>query len=227
MAQIKTVLITGATGNVGVACNEHFTDQNWETMQWSKRGGECVYPVDLARWHSSAYALTKTPKFDMVIMAHGYQKPSLIQHFSEALWCDILHNNLTSCVALTSNLIKLDKLNPGALLVYCSSIQANTPRVGRGAYAAAKAGLEAFMKTTAVELAPQNVRAVALRLGQLTKTMGGVQFSDDERAKLEARAMLPWVNPNDVAKLCLDLYSQNSMTGCVIDLDSGHGQNVW
>ena len=39
----------------------------------------------------------KTPKFDMVVMAHGYQKPSLIQHLNESLWFEVLYNNLTVC----------------------------------------------------------------------------------------------------------------------------------
>jgi 3-oxoacyl-[acyl-carrier protein] reductase len=227
MFNVKTVLVTGATGNIGRACNMYFTDHNWEVVQWSKRDAECVHPVDLARWHSSSYALHKTSKLDMVIMAHGMQVPSLIGSLTDTLWSDIIANNLTSCVALTTNLVQLAKLNPGALIVYCSSIQANTPRTGRGAYAAAKAGLEAFSKTVAVELAPQGVRSIALRLGQLTKTMGGVQFSEAERVKLEARALLPWVDPDAVAKFCYDLYDQPSMTGCVIDFDSGHGISVW
>lgn len=224
---MKTILITGATGNVGIACNEYFTDQHWDVTQWSRRGIECVHAVDLARWHSAGYALHRTGKFDMVVMAHGTQSPSLIQNMTDVLWVDVLANNLTSCVALTSNLVQLEKLNPGALLVYCSSIQAHTPRAGRGAYAAAKAGLEAFMKTAAVELAPQGIRTVALRLGQLTKTMGNIQFSAAETTRLQERALLPWVAPEAVAKLCHDLYSQTSMTGCVLDLDSGHGINIW
>ena len=227
MSYYKTTLITGATGNVGQACNYYFTDHNWRVIQWARHGAECVYQVDLTDWQASCNQLGKTPKLDMVIMAHGVQKPSLIAHLNADLWSEIITHNLTGCVALTSNLVNMDKLNPGALIVYCSSIQAHSPRAGRGAYAAAKAGLEAFMKTAAVELAPSKVRAVALRLGQLTETMGGISFDPAEKAKLEARALLPWVEPDAVAKLCYDLYSQTSMTGCVLDLDSGHGIAVW
>jgi NAD(P)-dependent dehydrogenase (short-subunit alcohol dehydrogenase family) len=142
-------------------------------------------------------------------------------------WLSIWYDNTSSCIGLTQALVKEQKISRGGLIVYCSSIQANTPRKGRGLYAASKAALEAFGKTVAVELADQGIRCVTLRLGQLTETMGGVVFGAEERSRLEQRALLPWVDPGDVAKLCFDLYEQKSLTGTVIELDSGHGRNVW
>lgn len=221
----KRLLLTGATGNVGQACREVFAD--WAITAWSKHGLDDTLGVDLQRWQASAYQLRHvTEPFDLVIMAHGTQQPQRLADITEDNYNNIVGNNLTSCVALTNALVQKQLLAPGSLLIYCSSIQATTPRVGRGLYACAKAGLEAFMRTAALELAPQT-RAIALRLGQLTTTMGGIEFTTTERVVLQARALLPWVEPLAIAKLCLNLYEQPSMTGCVLDVDSGQGRNVW
>jgi NAD(P)-dependent dehydrogenase (short-subunit alcohol dehydrogenase family) len=224
----KSILITGATGNVGKAASTIFQAHSWDVARWSYSGKDNTTALNLASWYAPFYAGIRQslPEVDMVLMAHGTQKPCLVQDMTDTLWYSIINNNLTSCVSLTSSLIKNKKLKDNALIVYCSSLQANTPRSGRGAYAAAKAGLEAFAKTVAVEVAP-HARVVVLRLGQLTETMGGIVFGESEKKALQERALLSWVNPMEVAQLCYDLYGQNSMTGCVLDLDSGQGHQVW
>lgn len=225
------VLITGSTGNIGKEVALLAAKNNWSCDKVHRKNipsEEGARGVDLTRWYASDYYIQYTNKegYDLVVMAHGTQKPMRIVEMTPTSWCDILDSNLTSCVALTQALVRHGRLKEGSLIVYCSSIQSNTPREGRGAYAAAKAGLEAFAKVAAAELAP-NTRVVALRLGQLTKTMNGVVFDPEQLEKLQKRSLLPWVEPAEVAQLCFDLYKQKSITGSIIDLDSGHGRNIW
>ena len=224
----KRVLITGATGNIGKVCVEHADGLDWQVRGASRHGVPDlrIDAVDLTRWGVVDYWTYCQQPFDLVIMAHGVQVPATAKQLTEDMWRSVLDNNLSATVALTHALICHQKLASGSLVVYCSSIQSYTPRAGRGAYAAAKAGLEAFGKTVAAELAPET-RVISLRLGQLTKTMAGIEFPEAECAKLEARTLLPWIDPVDVAKLIWTLYEQPGMTGCVIDVDSGHGRNVW
>jgi 3-oxoacyl-[acyl-carrier protein] reductase len=214
-------LITGATGNVGTACLELANELHWEHVEIARALG-----INLCSWPKTNLFIFQQQPFDLVIMAHGFQNPMRIAEYTDSSWHTIVDGNLGSCASLLNALVVNKKLYPGSLLVFMSSIQAVSPRAGRGAYAAAKAGVEALMKTAAAELAPKT-RAVALRMGQLTTMMDGVQFSEEERKNLEKRALLPWVAPYDVARLCFDLYKQSSLTGAVIDLDSGHGRNVW
>ena len=225
---MKRVLITGATGNIGQACVVYADSLQWLIRGVSRHGSDDprIDAADLSRWDVVNYWTYCQQPFDLVIMAHGVQIPATVEHLTEDVWQAVLSNNLSSAVALTHTLKCHEKLTDDSLIVYCSSIQAYTPRAGRGAYAAAKAGLEAFGKVVAAELAPQT-RVISLRLGQLTETMAGIEFPVEERVKLESRMLLPWVMPTDVAKLIWALYEQKSMTGCVIDVDSGHGRNVW
>jgi len=221
-------LISGATGNIGQALIPLAREKDWQTVGVARHAQPnfAIAPLDLTDWATTASWVSQQAPFDLVVMAHGVQQPNQLCALTKRSYLDVITNNLDSAVSLTCALVQQHKLEPNALLIYCSSLQAATPRGGRGAYAIAKAGLEALARTVAVELTPC-ARAIALRLGQLTTPMKGIQFTPEEQVSLQRRALLPWVAPEDVAQLCLDLYWQRSLTGCVIDVDSGQGRNVW
>lgn len=236
------ILITGGTGNIGKAVIRYIykytasnTHEDIDFTAISRNGGlieaddnvVAVESLDLNRsWdYLRLWVREQKEQFDLVVVAHGTQRPATIKHMVESNWYSIWYDNLSSVVGLVQALVKENKLTPNALIVLCSSIQANTPRVGRGMYAMAKAALEAFAKTIAIELAP--IRCVALRLGQLTETMANIEFDPIEKNKLEKRALVDWVDPKEIAFLIFSLYHTSSITGCIIDVDSGHGRNVW
>ena len=232
MAYTKRLLISGVTGNIGQALTQIACKQDWQITGVARHASPHISPnismwsLNLTDWDTTRSWVQIQEPFDLVVVAHGIQQPNWLLELTEPSYLNVTKNNLDSAVSLTCALIQQYKLKPNALIIYCSSLQAATPRVGRGAYAIAKAGLEALARVVAVELAP-NRRAIALRLGQLTTPMQGIQFAPFEQLSLQQRALVSWVTPKDVAKLCLDLYWQKSMTGCVIDLDSGQGRNVW
>ncbi len=229
----KHILITGATGNLGSALVNYVQTLNnldankpdWHITAWSKHGANDSTALDLTRWYASAYALHHCQPFDLVVMTHGLHSTLGIAEYTPEQTNLILQTNLTSCIALTHNLVTLKKLNSGALLIYCSSIQANTPRKNRGLYAITKAGVEALAKSVAQELAP--VRAVALRLGSFTTPMNHEQTLEPGDSYLTSRCLVDRLNPAEVAKFCVELYAHKSLTGCVIDYDAGMGRNIW
>ena len=225
------ILITGATGNIGRACIDEAVARNCYYNGIARHNTTIhhVYSVDLCLWDDTEEFLLDRQnndiEYDLVVMAHGTQQAMELRNFNEDYIIDMIDDNLLSFINLTAQLGKYGMVNDSGLIVYCSSIQSTNPRTGRGAYAIAKAGIEALARITAVEYAP--IRAIALRLGQLTETMKGVSFDNTQRSQLEARSPLPWVNPRDVAKLCFDLYGQKSLTGATLDLSSGHILNIW
>ena len=220
------VLVTGATGNLGRALMAYAHEHSVEAVGTSRYGRDGSVALNLSRWGAATYLLIKQAPFDLVVMTHGIGNVTLVGNMTPAVWHTVIDTNLTSCVALTQALLEWKKLNPGALVIYCSSIQANTPRAGRAAYAVSKVGLETLCKVVAAELAPHG-RAIALRLGQMEKTMSNIVFSESERQVLEQRAYRPWLPVQEVAELCWDLYKQSSLTATVIEVDSGQGRNVW
>ena len=222
------VLITGATGNIGHACVQEAVTRHWDYDGIARHSLATphVYSVDLCVPEAvETFLIGHGVRYDLVVMAHGTQCARPLCEFDEDYILGMMDNNLLSFINLTSWLARGHVVNDGGLIVYCSSIQASNPRAGRGAYAICKAGIEALARSAAVEMAP--VRTVAFRLGQLTETMKGVSFDPVQRQSLEARSILPWVEPCDVAKLCFDLYTQKSLTGATLDLSSGHILNIW
>ena len=227
-------LVTGCTGQVGKAVIELLLSQGWEAVGVARRIDRALnttmfraISVDLADPDDISQSIPRKPLLDLVVMTHGTQHGVTIGDPAFESWYrEIVDNNLTSAVHLTNHLIFNNQLNPGSLIIYCSSIHATQPRRGRSPYAIAKAGLEALTRSVAIEQAPK-VRAVALRLGQLEKPMKGISFTPEQEAAIKECTPLKWVSPSEVAALCLALYEQKSMTASVIDLDSGHHINVW
>lgn len=238
-------LVTGATGNVGRKATVHLLENGWNVVSVSRsitapipdewkdqyrnlethRLSLCI-DIDI-----NTFLINQAP-FDLVIMAHGVQQPAELgtANFIDTYYA-VMDGNLTSAVYLTQALIEQDKLNEGALIVYCSSIHSTQPRKSRGPYAIAKAGLEALTKIAAVEGAGY-WRAIGLRLGQLENdgqpaTMKGIRFSPEQLETLKSRCLTPWVKTENIAKLCLSLYEQTEISGAILDVDSGHSLNIW
>ena len=164
--------------------------------------------------------------YDLIVLANGVQEPTSLVDVSERGAERIIWGNLTFTLGIVKH--TLEKINPGALYVFFSSIQATQPRHGRGVYAASKAGIEGLMRATAVEAGEINGgRAVALRIGQMTTQMKNVHFDERQKQQLQWLAPLGWTTPEDIATLCLDLYSQPSLTGSVIEISGGQNLNVW
>jgi NAD(P)-dependent dehydrogenase (short-subunit alcohol dehydrogenase family) len=238
---MKRILITGITGNLGRAAAKYFGDEGWEVDGVSRSASllhpaargikgvqmNSVFPVDLANWtETENYIQSRESEYDIVFMTHGTQQKVLISEFNWGNFEDIIGNNLNSAAILSMALMRYDKLNPSALVVYCSSIQASQPRAGRGLYAIAKSGLEALTRTMAVELAPEG-RAIALRLGQMESTMKGITFTPEDEKAIREYTPLPWVSFEDTARLVLNLYAQPSISGEVIEISSLHKFGIW
>jgi len=220
----KSILITGHTGNLGSACVEYFKSKDWNVTSISRSNGVDLSNHEQIERYLGAY---RGPTFDVILMTHGIVDSIRIDKMQGEDWNKIIDNNLLSSLMLTSYLLRLDGfLSENALIVYCSSIQADLPRAGRYLYGLSKLGLELLAKSVHVEHSPK-IRSIALRLGQMEKLMAGRTFSDEERKSIENYTPLPWVNCTDVAKLVECLYEQKSMSGTVVNVDSGHNLSVW
>jgi NAD(P)-dependent dehydrogenase (short-subunit alcohol dehydrogenase family) len=228
------ILITGITGNLGKAAWNVFSDAGWQISGLSREKSishsgwaTCVDSgVNLSYWQEVETFIDHAEPFDLVFMTHGTQQKVMIPDFTQTAWERVVDNNLKSAAILSSALLKCGRLEPGCLVVYCSSIQATQPRAGRGLYAVAKGGLESLARTMAVELAPDG-RAIALRLGQMAETMKGISFTPEDAEAIKGFTPLPWVNFENTARLVLNLYSQPSISGVIYDIDSLHHLSIW
>jgi 3-oxoacyl-[acyl-carrier protein] reductase len=111
----------------------------------------------------------------------------------------------------------------GGRIVNWSSISAVGGTAGGAAYAAAKAGVDAFSQSLAVELGPHGITVNSLRPGSVRTPM--LAHLDDEAVEAET-ARIPigrWGEPGDVAAVVSFLASDEAawLTGASIPVDGG------
>jgi NAD(P)-dependent dehydrogenase (short-subunit alcohol dehydrogenase family) len=226
MAQDR-LLVIGATGNIGSAALALSRYMGYEAEGFSRYAPSPLASIDARNYDQVCGFLSGREGYDLILFAQGVQQPKGLETLTVAGWDAIRGSNLDASVITTLALIQKEKIRENGLLVYFSSIQASNPRCGRAAYAAAKGGLESFMRAVAVELAP-NARAVVLRLGQLTSGMAGISFTEEEYGALEERTLRGFTTPREAALFAFSLRRDvPHLTGAVISLDGGHQLNVW
>lgn len=101
----STVLIAGASGLVGVACVDRFLDDGWEVIAVSRRQPEVFSdkpfehrPIDLRDADATREALQDLSRVTHVVYTAVYEKPGLVQGWTER---DQMDTNL----AMLRNLI--------------------------------------------------------------------------------------------------------------------------
>jgi len=214
---MKRSLVIGSSGNLGKAMMAAAEGLGWEAIGACRATGFDVRaPRELPEG-----------EFDLVVFAQGVQEKVMLPEVDEEKAVNILDSHLLGSVLTTAALVREEKLKKGALIVYCSSIQAVAPRPGRILYAAAKAGLEGLARAVAAELAP-DVRAVALRLGQFEHSMKGIRFSPEDMEYLKSRPLSRDLIPEqEIASFIISLYDHPHVNGAVIDMSGGHLLNIW
>jgi len=116
-----------------------------------------------------------------------------IEHYDVPTWCRVLHVNLTAAFALTQVLLPALRASADASIIFTSSGVARAPRAYWGAYAVAKAGLEALSQILADELSGSSpVRVNALNPGPVRTRMRAQAFPAEDAATLaRPEAVLP------------------------------------
>jgi NAD(P)-dependent dehydrogenase (short-subunit alcohol dehydrogenase family) len=165
---MSTALIWGASGGIGRALVTLLRNQEWTV------GAVSRHPHDLAdltdfRYeadagdafsaHQAVYtAAQELPAVDLWIYAAGDILSSPVADLAPVDWKRILDANLTG--AYTSTHLSLPLLAEKAHLMYVGAYSEKLRLPGLSAYAAAKAGLEAFAAALAKEQRERRVTVV-------------------------------------------------------------------
>jgi 3-oxoacyl-[acyl-carrier protein] reductase len=134
-------------------------------------------------------------------------------------WSAVIETDLTAAFRLTRRALKSMMRARSGRIVNISSVVALRANPGQSNYAAAKAGLIAFTKTAAVEVARRGVTINAVAPGWIeTEMTAGV--SDDLLKAVPARRA---GKPEEVAACVRFLVSEQAgyVTGAVLSVDGG------
>ena len=237
----KTILVTGAASGIGRATS----------VECSKLGARLVladidgqglaetlamlaqpelehltFTVDLCDEEAIADMVGRLPVLDGVSNNAGITKLVPVQFIGADDFERIHKVNLLAPILLTKYLVKKKKIARGGSIVFTASA-AGVYRVsvGNAIYASTKCGVDGYMRTAALELAPKGIRCNSVNPGMVeTPLIKRGQITDEQHEKDKENYPLGrYGKPEDVAFATIYLLSDAScwMTGTALKIDGG------
>ncbi len=162
---------------------------------------------------------------DICVNNAGISKDGLLLRLSAADWQNTINTNLNSVYNITKHVIKpMIKKRYGSI-INMSSIIGIKGNGGQAAYAASKAGINAFTKSIALELGSRNIRCNAIAPGFISSDMTDyLQSSPETKANFISKIPLgKFGEPENIGDVCVFLASDWSsyITGQIISVCGG------
>ena len=162
-------------------------------------------------------------KIDILVNNAGITRDNLLIKMSESDFDEVIATNLKGVFNCTKAVTRLMMKQRGGRIVNMSSVVAMTGNISQANYAAAKAGIIGFTKSSAKELASRNITVNAVAPGFIATDMTDALT---EKVKEELLKGIPagrMGSPEDVANLVAFLVSDQAayITGQVIAIDGG------
>ena len=167
--------------------------------------------------------LDKFNRIDILVNNAGITKDNLLLRMKESDWDAVMDVNLKGTFNTTKIVSKAMLKAKKGKIINIASIIGITGNIGQTNYAASKAGIIAFTKSVARELAGRGITANAVAPGYIQTEMTS-KLSDKAREEiLENIPMRKLGTPSDVAGVCLFLASNEAdyITGQTIIVDGG------
>lgn len=156
---MKTAMVWGANGGIGQALVDELKDSGWNVLSVSRTPeagageAELALEADVSKgWEVETAVLEAAMEVDQVdlwIYSIGDIISEKIEGMGPETWARILDANLTGAYVATHHSLSL--LSEDATLVYLGAVSERLRLPGLSAYAAAKAGLEAFTEALGKE----------------------------------------------------------------------------
>lgn len=236
----KTILITGAAGGigsetarvlVGLGARLVLTDIREEPLQNVlgslppvPNGNHIAIPSDLTDETSLKALVENCPSLDGLVCNAGVMRLIPVPFITNEELQRIQSINLNAPILLTKALLKKKKINKGGSIVFTASA-AGVYRVsiGNAIYATTKCGIDAFMRTVALEMGPKGIRCNSVNPGMVeTALIGG--FTEEEKQKeMQNYPLRRFAKPVDIALGVAYLLSDASsfVTGTALKIDGG------
>lgn len=236
----KTILITGGAGGIGsevarvcskLGARVVLTDIREDALQAAlvsldkvEAGEHLAITADLTNPDDLNRLVDQMPDLDGFVCNAGVMKLVLAQFITEEELTRIQRINLNAPILLTKALLKKKKIRKGGSIVFTASA-AGVYRVsiGNAIYATTKCGIDAFMRTVALEYGPKGIRCNSVNPGMVeTSLIGG--FTEEQKQKeMQNYPLRRFAKPEDIALGIVYLLSDASsfVTGTALKIDGG------
>ena len=237
----KTVFLTGSTGGIGkeialqmssLGAKMILTGTNKERLEdlSNKLPNENDYIVSNLNDSQNIENLSneliqREHSIDILINNAGITNDNLFLRMKQEEWISVLNINLNSTVLLTQKIIRgMIKRKSGRIL-FITSIIGHSGNPGQSNYSASKAGLTAFSKSLAAEVASRGITANCIAPGFIKTPMTDNLTEDQQNKILKNIPASRFGLPSDVASACLYLSSDEAsfITGSTLHVNGGMG----
>ncbi len=237
----KTILITGGAGGIGSAVartcvllgarvvltdiREDALIATLNSLPESTIGvPNLCFTADLTNAEQLAALVDFCPTLDGVVCNAGVMKLTLTQFITEEELTRIQKINLNAPILLTRSLLKKKKVKKGGSVVFTASA-AGVYRVsmGNGIYATTKCGIDAFMRTVALEMGPKGIRCNSVNPGMVETALIGSFTEEQKEQEKQNYPLRRFAQPEDIANGIVYLLSDASsfVTGTALKIDGG------
>jgi len=181
IAEVRTVLITGAARGIGWATAELFCGNGWNVTLGDidiveARRRASAHPARMQALHldvtdrasveaAFATSLARWGRLDALVNNAGIQRHAPLAELSFENWSAVLDINLNGCFHCLKAAAGIMLRQGSGAIVNLASVAATRGAPGRAPYAASKAAIVSLTKTAAVEWAELGLRVNAVAPG--------------------------------------------------------------
>jgi len=222
---MKKALLIGATGAIGKAILQEIykeyevcvTSTSSKKLDLLSKEFPNIMPIVFDHTAKNEKELAqKIENIDALIIASGITSDSLALRLNDELWEKTLEINLNSVFRIIKNTYK--KINKEGSIVLVSSVVARMGNIGQVAYAASKGGLEAMVKTLALEFAFKKITINCVAPGFIESNM--TKNLDQEKI-IKTIPLARMGTTQEVAQAIKFLLNAKYITGTTLAINGG------
>ena len=215
----STVLVTGGSRGIGRAVSEVLNVRGWQVLAPSRQELDLADPSSVGAFLSSL-----TTEVDGLVLNAGVNSPRDLGALSFEEWNKVHQVNETSAFQLVSGLVPMMAQRGRGRLVAITSAYTARSRDGRAAYSSSKSGLEALMRSVAVEYSSSGVMANSVAPGFVDTDLTRQNNTDETIMRLLERVPVGRLaEPMEIAEAVAFLMSDDNryITGHTLNVDGG------
>ena len=187
MTHQRNALVTGASRGIGAAIAQRLAEDGIFVFgtattpegaaQVSDSLGDCGSGILLQlpeenSIRSALDAVEATDRtIDILVNNAGITRDNIFLRMSGDAWNDVIETNLTGLFRITKPLLRSMMRNRWGRIVNMGSVVASTGNPGQVNYSAAKAGIEGFTRSLAIEVASRGITVNCVAPGMIATDM--------------------------------------------------------
>lgn len=235
----KTVLITGASGDIGREICKTFSNNDYTVIGVYYQNEKSIinlaaelgkdfhyFQCDLSDFSQAEHlikVINDSGFFpDLLINNAGISVVGLLQDITLETWNKLWNTNVTSAIALSKQIIPCFLKKGSGKIINISSVWGNNGASCEVGYSATKGAINTFTKALAKELAPSNIQVNAISCGIIETKMNNHLSTEEKNDIIQEIPASRIGTTKDIADAVYALACAGSyITGQIITVDGG------